>query len=975
MSDIQHPASAAGRPGLPSDVQVALSQYGRVQQALHRHAIVSVADGSGTITDVNDKLCQISGYAREELIGQNHRILKSGEHAPAFFQNLWETISQGRVWQGEICNRRKDGNLYWVETTITPFLDDGGLPEQYVSIRTDVTRIKAAEAAYRSQNAMREVMGEAAACLFAAHPETLDAAIERCLQRVGAHLAADRACLFQLSPDGKTLLNTHEWRAPGVAQQKQSLQRITREAVDWWLRQKQHGAWIHISDEVAMPPEVSASLDELQALGLRAVCVYPMRRDDRWAGFISFIRLHSISPPPDRDSPALSLLSLLADLIDSALIRRAAQSALEVTAARLNATLESTMDGILAADIHGQVLFCNQQLYRMWEVPEPIQHLLAAEGALLAHALTLVVNPAGFLRKVQALYQSGDTSDDLIEMIDGRIFESHTKPLLANTLKGARVWSFHDITQRVRAEAAAASAKERLRRGQLHANIGTWEWVVETGELFWAERIAPLFGLPQGELQTTYENFLAAVYPQDRQAVIDAVNACVERDVPYEIEHRVVWPDGTVRWLLERGGVERDDDGRPTKMFGVVQDIDDRKQAEIALLAAREEAERANRAKSEFLSSMSHELRTPLNAILGFGQLMELDATLAPEQRDNVQEIMKAGRHLLELINEVLDLAKVEDGRIRLSLEETDLQEVVQNCLTLMQPLAAARGIALQCADLSGWRLHTDRLRFKQVLLNLLSNAIKYNREQGVVTLEAHTSVPGMLRLTVRDTGLGIAPHHLLELFEPFRRLGAEAWAIQGTGIGLTITRRLVELMGGRVGVNSQLGVGSAFWVDLPLAMAQAALDALSPQAMRTAGPGEPAEPAVQPPTRTVLYIEDNPANIKLMGLIMRQRPEIKLITAQQASLGIELALACQPELVLLDIGLPKMDGYQVLAVLQQEPTLRHVPVLALSANALPRDIDRGMAAGFADYLTKPLDVGRFLVILDTLLGLAKEGA
>jgi PAS domain S-box-containing protein len=885
MSDQSHPhphpnlppppapsPSSATRVGASAIIQASLTEWERERLALNQHAIVSVTDASGTITYVNHRFCQISGYTQAELMGQNHRLLKSGEHSAAYFQALWETISQGRVWQGEICNRRKDGSLYWVESTITPFLDDKGLPCQYVSIRTDVTRIKAAEAAYKAQNAMQEVVSKAAGHLLAAEPEQLDAAIERCLQLAGENLVADRAYLCQLEPDGSTLSNSHEWCAPGVAALKPSLQGVKLQDLASWWGPMQQGLGINIPDVAAMPAATSSLQSQLQALGLRAVCAYPMRRGERAVGFVGF---EQVTQAREWDARAPKLLSLLADLIDSALLRRAAQ------------------------------------------------------------------------------------------------------------------WAQQDAT---------AAAKERLRRGQLYANIGTWEWNTQTHELFWTERIAPLFGHPQGDLETTYDNFLAAVHPQDRQAVVDAVNACVERDVPYQIEHRVVWPDGTVRWLLERGGVQRDEQGRALKMFGMVQDIDDRKRAEFALVAAREEAERANRAKSEFLSRMSHELRTPLNAILGFGQLMELDASLPAEQRDNVQEIMKAGHHLLRLINEVLDLAKVEAGRIELSIEDTELQEVVQNSLSLMQPMAASRGIAVQCADLSGWRVHADRIRLKQVLLNLLSNAIKYNREQGAVLLQAQAGAPGMLRLTVQDTGLGIPSHQLGLLFEPFQRLHADDPAIEGTGIGLTITRRLVELMGGRIGADSQVGVGSAFWVELPLqqaasgsvahaasaddAAAQAAQAAQAPQAAQAALPARRPEaelaagagqPAVQTPGYTVLYIEDNPANIQLMVQIMGQRPQVELFTAQQASRGIELALACQPDLVLLDIGLPTMDGYQVLAVLRQLPALRRVPVVALSANALPQDIERGLAAGFTDYLTKPLDVGRFLAVLDTFLGLAKE--
>lgn len=272
-------------------------------------------------------------------------------------------------------------------------------------------------------------------------------------------------------------------------------------------------------------------------------------------------------------------------------------------------------------------------------------------------------------------------------------------------------------------------AKERLRRGQIFANIGTWEWNIITNDLYWSERIAPLFGHTEGTLETSYDNFLASIHPDDRQSVIDAVNACIESDAPYEIEHRIVWPDGTIRWLMERGAVIRDSNGKPLQMLGVVQDVTERVAAEQALIAAREEADRANQSKSEFLSSMSHELRTPLNAILGFGQLMEYDEDLSEEHADNVNEILKAGQHLLSLINEVLDLAKVESGKLDLSLEPVSLRPVVEECLSLLVTLADQRNISLHHHKTQNVAVRADRTRLKQSLLNLISNAIKYNRE------------------------------------------------------------------------------------------------------------------------------------------------------------------------------------------------------------------------------------------------------
>ena len=757
----------------------------REHQALNQHAIVSIADRAGNITYVNDKFCEISGYSRGELLGQNHRLLKSFEHPPEFYRDLWHTIADGKLWQNEICNRRRDGSLYWVESTITPFLDSDGKPYQYVSIRTDITHVKAGEIA----------------------------------------------------------------------------------------------------------------------------------------------------------------------------------------------------------------------------------------------------------------------------------IERH---------------------------------KERLRRSQNFANIGTWDWNIQSGELFWTERIAPLFGYPEGNLETSYDNFLAAIHPDDRQSLIDAVNASIERDTPYEIEHRVVWPDGTVRWLMERGAVVRDKTGKPLQMLGVVQDIDERKHAELALaererqlheaqrlarignwtadlvtgelawsdeiyrifghepgsfkpsveafrsavhpddwemvqksetraiqtgfhdvvhrivrpdgtvhhvhelaqaetdktgallrltgtvqditerveieqalIITRDEADRANRAKSEFLSSMSHELRTPMNAILGFGQILEYDDTLSDENKDSVREILKAGDHLLALINEVLDLAKVESGHIDLSLESVEVCPIVEECLSLVSTLADKRGIMLNHTGLKGAAVRADRMRLKQVLLNLLSNAIKYNRTGGSVHIEVLPpgkdrlcTAQGRLCIRVTDTGPGISAARLSELFQPFNRLDAENSGIEGTGIGLTITRRIVEMMGGIVEVESEVGVGSTFWIELPTeAMPEddATMSVMSAQHIDTA-------------RHTVLYIEDNPANLKLVAQILGRREHIRLLTAHTPELGIELALTRKPDLILLDINMPGMNGYQVLEIFKTDDSLKVIPVIALTANAMSRDNERGRAAEFDGYLNKPINVAKFFSAVDRYL-------
>ncbi len=515
--------------------------------------------------------------------------------------------------------------------------------------------------------------------------------------------------------------------------------------------------------------------------------------------------------------------------------------------------------------------------------------------------------------------------------------------------------------QEKQSQEAIRISEERLRRGQSYANIGTWDWNIQTGNLFWSERIPVLFGHPAGELVTTIENLLNALHPGDRQSVLDAINASVERDVPYEIEHRVILPDGTVRWLLEKGAVVRDAAGKPLQMLGVVQDIDDRKRAEQLSVAARKEAEQANQAKSDFLSRMSHELRTPLHAILGFGQLMAYDNTLPEMQKDNLHEILKGGRHLLELINEVLDLAKIESGRIDLSLEPVELAGLIEDCRLLIRPLAALRQIAMRVEVSPRMSVRADRVRLKQVLLNLLSNAVKYNNEGGVIHLSVFPGGVDRLRIAIADTGAGIPPERMPELFQPFSRLNAERSTIEGTGIGLTITRLLVELMGGEVGVDSRVGSGSTFWIELP---AETLSNADVTENMSHGAPGTAASGRQY----RVLCIDDNPVNLKLVAQMLGMRRHIHLMTAHTPKLGLELALAHLPDMVLLDINMPGMDGYEVLKVFKSDPRLKHIPIVAVTANALPRDIERGMAAGFTDYLTKPLHVTRFVEVIDRML-------
>ncbi len=388
------------------------------------------------------------------------------------------------------------------------------------------------------------------------------------------------------------------------------------------------------------------------------------------------------------------------------------------------------------------------------------------------------------------------------------------------------------------------------------------------------------------------------------------------------------------------------------------QTMADLVQAEREATLARAEAERANAAKSEFLSRMSHELRTPMNAILGFAQLLEMDETDAGK-RQSIDDILDGGRHLLGLIDEVLDLSTVDAGRIDLSLEPVRVKEVLQECVTLSAPLAATHRISLhdRCDGPANLYVRVDRQRLRQVMLNLLANAVKYNRANGSVTLSCEQTAAGRVRINVSDTGQGITPGDLPRLFVAFERLDAARLGVDGAGLGLALAKRLVELMGGSIGAESVAGEGSTFWVELPLASKDVAPRLPLPAGELT-GAGA-----------TVLYIEDNPSNVKLVERLMARRPGVKLITAVRGGLGLELARAHRPAAILLDLHLPDMHGSEVLAGLRADPITSACPVVVISADASPAAIARLRSAGARDYLTKPLDVAHFFRVLDQALG------
>ncbi len=981
----------------PNDDTGTLTSLGVQQElpalvaGLDAHAIVSVADTAGRILYVNDKFCQVSGYSPGELLGQNHRVVKSDQHDASFYESMWATISAGRTWQGEICNRRKDGRHYWVESTIVPILDAVGLPVRYISIRTDITRVKASEARAR----------EAEANLRSKQHELLE--ITSRLLESEERLRRSQAFANIGTWDWNIETGALYWSeriAPLFGYEEGKLET----SYENFLQA------VHPEDRQDVTDAVQACIEDHAEYDIEHRIVWP-DGEVRWVLERGDV-IRSASGNPMR------MLGVVQDITE----RKRMELALRESERRLAEAQRISRLGNWEMNVARDELWWSDEVYQIFGYRkgefEPSEERFFAS---IPEADRARVQAA----EQQALETGAFDVTHRIRRPDGAIRHVRERAEFHFDLEGGlrrMVGTVQDVTELVELEERLASKKmmlELLRTGLMRTVTDesfreTSEFLLEglieltesefglLGEVYDEDgesrlRIMAISDVAWDEPSRQYyeemrrtgegfdnlDNLLGAVVrARDPIVIADAASDPRAGGLPpghpaikgfcgIPIYHgkRLV----AMYALANRPGGYDDDllevvapfDATYGAMIEARRIAEAEKESRRASELARQEAEKASQAKSEFLSSMSHELRTPLNAILGFSQLLALDEDrLSAEQVDNIHEISRAGEHLLELINEVLDLARIESGRIDLSLEPVDLSELCTECVRLVQPMAAEHEVDVACDALPPELcVKADDTRLKQVLLNLMSNAVKYNRKGGRVTVR---SIPGAGGTTVRteviDTGRGLTEEQVAELFQPFHRLGAEQTEIEGTGIGLSIAKRLLEYMEGEIGVDSTVGEGSCFWFELPVA---------SGRPTRVAPAHMAGRPTALPATGSmhkVLYVEDNSANLRLVRQVVERVPGLELIGAPTPELAMQLALGHRPDLILVDINLPGMSGFELLKRFQAMVELDGVPMIAVSANAMPRDIERGREAGFVDYLTKPLDVERLLEVLNRYL-------
>ena len=634
----------------------------------------------------------------------------------------------------------------------------------------------------------------------------------------------------------------------------------------------------------------------------------------------------------------------------------------------LEATLDSLSQGVLSVDADGYINAWNRRCLDLLEVPDTFMQARPSFQALRRYQAEQGLLDASHADGAPrtARYQRARR--------DGTVIEVQTQV----AADGSTVRTYTDVTASVLAEQALRESETRFRAMADGAPALIWLSDSEGSATWFNQRWLHYTGRSMAqELATAW---LGRMAPDDYERCSALFQQAVAQRLAFDLEFRLLRADGSHAWIADTGIPRFAADGRFEGFIVYGWDITERKLAGAALLAAKEEAERANRAKSDFLSRMSHELRTPLNAVLGFGQLMETDPAdpLSAGQRARLQELLRGGRHLLDLINEVLDLARIEAGTMQLLLVAVDLAAVADACLRLVQPTAALHGIELLPLPAAPpCRVQADATRLKQVLLNLLSNAIKYNRAGGSVQLAWRVD-PAGVSIEVRDSGPGLSDAQQDLLFQAFERLQAQDSQIEGAGIGLALSKWLVELMGGEIGVRSVPGQGSTFWLRL------ASSPAGPPDSKPDPGPEARPQPAASPParaavltdpitaparSRSVLYIEDNIVNQLLMEGMLSHRPGVRLRVCGLPEAGLAMALQSAPDLILLDIQLPGIDGFEVFRRLQAQAATRHIPVLAVSANAMPSDLEDARRAGFTDYLTKPLDLKMLMAAVDRALG------
>jgi PAS domain S-box-containing protein len=811
----------SARAGVDEVLKKSQDALKKLLHAVEQSPVVTfITNLSGVIEYINPKAIELSGYTREELVGNTPRIFKSGIQSLGFYKVLWETISSGREWKGELQNKKKNGDLFWVLESISTVRDYMGNATHYIAVQEDITERKLAEAILiDSENMYRSILHASAEGILIVDAESLQIIFANPTQ-------CEMLGYTEEELISMTIIEIHP---------KESIKETLTEFQSMLLGEK-------------------AFVSNIQCL--------------KKNGATFFADIHSSFL---FQNGRRCILGFFKDITE----RTKGEEHLK----KLSQAVEQSSVLTFITDLSGAIEYAN---------PKTSELTGYSKEELIGQ------NPR--------IFKSGAQSADAYK-------------ILWQTISSGNQW-----------------------KGELQSKK-------KNGEYYWAmASISPIFN-SLGEI-SNYLGMQEDITERKRdETEILNLNASLEN----KIEIRT----NELRKINE----------------SLYQEIEVRKIVEFELRKARKEADDANQAKSEFLSRMSHELRTPMNSILGFAQLMEM-GDLPLIYKKGVNHILKSGKHLLDLINEVLDISRIEAGQLSLSLEPIHLQPVILEILDIVQPHADKRNLTLELIDSPANQLfvRSDNQRLKQVLLNLLNNAIKYNSIGGSVIVnteirKTNDSEFSVVRISISDTGIGIKPEDYSKLFNPFERIGAEKTETEGTGLGLMVVKKLMEAMGGNIGVDSISGKGTTFWIELRQVESQKTIfeQSITEILSEESGPVYAG---------TILYIEDNRSNAELFEeIILTHRPTIRLGANKSGQQAVKLAIDYAADLILLDLDLPDIHGSEVLFNLQTDPLTKDIPVVIVSANAMPKQIEHLLSSGAREYLTKPIEVKGLLRVIDNWVG------
>jgi PAS domain S-box-containing protein len=1044
----------------------------KLSQAVEQSPVsIVITDLDANVVYVNPSFETTSGYSSAEVLGKNTNLLKSGKTDQHVYQDLWETIVQGKEWKGEWINKKKNEEFYWEEISITPIHNSSGEVTNYLAIKQDISQRKHAEQEILELNSSLENRIEKRTSELADTNLNLTKEIEFRKLTEQALAESEKSyrtvvenvneVIFQTDPEGLWIFLNKSWEAVTGFSVNESLGQLFVN-------------YVH-PDDRARNWELFEPLIKRE----KDYCRHQLRYLTKGGGF-RWIEVFARLGLNENDE-ITGTYGTLMDITD----RKMAEELINQTRQNYETFFNTIDDFLWVLDEHGNIIHTNETVKKRLEYTE---NELLNQSVLIAHPIerreeagrivgemmagTTEFCPVPLITKsgkqipVETRVKSGfwngvpvifGVSKDIsqIKISEEKFasaFHSNSaimtitrfdndqfvdvnnafinllgysrEEIMGKTLtslgiveeiaEGKKIQSLiengipvHEveinaysksnelfifllsaeeiyvglercilsiavnITERKRAQEQLQWNKSLLEMMSNSSPLGFLVVDNRTDEiLYFNKRFCQIWGIENIENQMLNGDLKNNdIIPYCLPVLLD-IPAFAESCKPLQDENnRTVVSDEipfsenrTIhRYTTQIRGLDDQYFGR----FYIFEDITEEKQSKLELMNAKNEAERANLAKSEFLSRMSHELRTPMNSILGFAQLLEM-GELNSRQSKGVNHIMKSGKHLLDLINEVLDISRIEAGRLSLSLEPVQLSGVIPEMIDIVKPQIIERQIRIEVAKSESNQMfvRSDRQRLKQILLNLLNNAIKYNQESGSIWIKTELRPVNelgvaMIRISITDSGLGISEEDLPKLFNPFERIGAERSATEGTGLGLSVVKKLIEAMSGKLGVESIPGIGSTFWIELP--------NSESPlENIEKSGILKELEPNLANLSGTILYIEDNASNIELVEQILtNQRSRIKLISNMTGTETVQMAIAYRPDLILLDLNLPDLHGSKVLSLLLAEEQTKNIPVVVISADAMPLQLERLLKGGARDYLTKPLDVQEFLMMID----------